>query len=58
LVRLFDPRRDQWSDHFRFEGGYIEGLSAIGRTTVHLLLMNERARVEIREVLWQRGELG
>jgi hypothetical protein len=46
-ARLFDPRHDRWSDHFRvdIDRGIIEGLSAIGRATVKRLTMNGAAQV-------------
>jgi len=49
LTRLFNPRRDDWKDHFTQQGGEITGLSAIGRTTVSLLKMNEHGRSQLRE---------
>jgi len=30
LVRLFDPRRDPWHDHFRLEGSVIQPLTPEG----------------------------
>lgn len=49
LTPLFHPRTDNWEDHFRFEqDGTISGLTAIGRTTVDVLSMNEHARVRLR----------
>lgn len=48
LVRLFHPREQLWKDHFRIEGGYILGLTNVGRTTVFLLEMNAPHRLELR----------
>ena len=48
LTRLFHPRLDNWNEHFTRRGGGITGLSAIGRTTVSLLKMNEDGRLELR----------
>jgi 5-methylcytosine-specific restriction endonuclease McrA len=41
--RLFDPRRDRWSDHFSFMHGYLffVGASAIGRATAEALRFND-----------------
>jgi hypothetical protein len=40
-VRLFHPRQDNWSDHFRvLPDSTIEGLTAIGRVTVETLRLN------------------
>jgi hypothetical protein len=34
FVRLFNPRQQDWSDHFRFSSPAIVGLTAAGRATV------------------------
>ena len=49
-VRLFHPIRQLWSDHFRFNGYQIEGLTAEGRATVEALNLNHARRQRIREV--------
>jgi hypothetical protein len=40
LVRLFHPRSDVWTDHFRMDGARVEGTTPIGRATVDVLAMN------------------
>ena len=50
-VRLFNPRRHKWSKHFRYEGGRLHGLTAIGRTTIVVLAMNDPVTVALREEL-------
>jgi hypothetical protein len=54
-TRLFHPREDTWLEHFRWEGPFIIGASAIGRTTVVTLNMNEEARINRREQLMKVG---
>ena len=49
-VRLFHPTRHLWSEHFRFKGYQIEGLTAVGRATVVALNLNHSRRQRIREV--------
>lgn len=49
LTRLFHPRLDDWAEHFANRDGEIIGLTAVGRTTVHLLRMNEDGRLQLRE---------
>ncbi len=49
-VSLFHPLQQQWSEHFRFKGHEVEGLTAIGRATVVLLDLNHLRRQRIREV--------
>lgn len=49
LTRLFNPRLDNWQEHFKLErSGEIIGLTAIGRTTANLLGMNTAIRVQMR----------
>ena len=48
LTRLFHPRLDDWNEHFTQPRGEATGKSAIGRTTVGLLRMNEDGRRELR----------
>jgi hypothetical protein len=55
IIPLFHPRRDQWSAHFRFDGPFIRGLSAIGRTTIWVLQMNIAERVKLREMILEAG---
>ncbi len=45
---LFNPRCDRWADHFKLRRVVIEGLTPIGRATVHLLAMNDSRRLELR----------
>ena len=49
LTRLFHPRLDDWEDHFIKRDGEIAGRTAIGRTTVNVLRMNEDGRAQLRE---------
>ena len=48
LTRLFNPRTDVWSHHFRIERGRILGLTPVGRTSVEVLQMNRLDRVRLR----------
>lgn len=52
---LFHPRLQVWSEHFRLDGAYIIGLTAIGRATLALLQINRADRVEERQRLQARG---
>ena len=56
IVPLFDPRLNDWTDHFRFRGPAIEGLTPIGRTTIKVLSMNDTRRIERREFLAGRSD--
>ena len=48
-VRLFNPRSDDWSEHFLFEAGEVLGLTPTGRATVRLLNINAPRRVQLRQ---------
>jgi hypothetical protein len=54
-ARLFHPRRHTWSYHFRWDGAALRGRTAIGRTTVRVLKINDRLRVMLREELMADG---
>ena len=45
---VFHPRRQGWSEHFRWEGVYVVGLTPAGRATVALLKMNRPIILAIR----------
>lgn len=49
VVPLFNPRQDEWTEHFLTERGEITGLTPTGRATVRLLNMNAPRRVQLRE---------
>jgi hypothetical protein len=54
-VRLFDPRRDRWGDHFRLDGALIEPISTIGSATTRLLQLNAPERISERRLLQSLG---
>jgi hypothetical protein len=49
MVALFNPRTDHWSDHFRWDGYVIVGLTTIGKATVFALQLNHPRRLLIRQ---------
>jgi hypothetical protein len=55
LTRLFNPRSDAWSDHFRWNGAELVALTAIGRVTVDVLAINLHYRVVFRQTLIDEG---
>ena len=57
MVRLFNPRTDDWAEHFQaaIDSGEIIALTAIGRATVKHLKMNGDAQKTARR---QRARLG
>lgn len=51
-VRLFHPREETWSEHFRLNDEFeLEGLSPTGHATIAALGMNRPAIVSIRKEL-------
>ncbi len=57
VAHLFHPRRDRWAEHFVARGARLEGITSVGRATVHLLQVNDARRVELRFELLALGEL-
>jgi hypothetical protein len=55
LTRLFHPRRHRWDWHFRWDGPVLIGRTAIGRTTIEVLQINNAAAVALRESLIAEG---
>ncbi|MEQ9359841.1 HNH endonuclease [Coleofasciculus chthonoplastes] len=49
-VSLFNPRQDNWSNHFIWsvDGLFIIGLTPVGRTTVTALALNRERVINIR----------
>ncbi len=58
LAPLYNPRTQDWNDHFQLKDGYVIGLTTIGRVTVRLLKMNASSHdVEFRLYLSRFGLL-
>ncbi|HEY9827225.1 MAG TPA: HNH endonuclease signature motif containing protein [Stenomitos sp.] len=55
ITPLFNPRTQVWSEHFQLNSEFIEGLTAIGRTSIFLLKMNEASRLQLRQALASQG---
>ncbi|MBD1893799.1 HNH endonuclease [Coleofasciculus sp. FACHB-129] len=57
-VRLFNPRQDQWNDHFQVDSdsGTLVGKTPIGRVTIACLEINSQAQVTAQQ-LWIRLSL-
>ncbi|MEZ4513539.1 MAG: hypothetical protein R3C62_16855 [Chloroflexota bacterium] len=50
LIPLFNPRLQQWSDHFIWAADklYILGLTAVGKITIEQLRLNRERIIRIR----------
>jgi len=55
LTKLFNPRRHKWQRHFRWDGPYLRGKTAVGRTTILVLAINHPDAVEVREEIIDEG---
>jgi hypothetical protein len=54
MVRLFNPRAQKWTQHFRWsdDGMFIIGKTTCGRATVEALKLNSPKRLTVRR-LWK-----
>lgn len=48
LTALFHPRRQEWEDHFEWQGIYLVGKTGTGRTTIRVLNINSEDQVALR----------
>ncbi len=55
IVPLFDPRRNDWFEHFAWQDALLVGRTAVGRATVMLLAVNHPDYVVLRESLIAEG---
>lgn len=54
-VWLFNPRRQNWARHFRWNGPILVGRTAVGRATVAVLQINLAHRIRHRAQLIAEG---
>jgi hypothetical protein len=55
LTRLFHPRTDVWSRHFAWKGVLLRGKTAVGRTTIAVLDINDPDSIATRHALREEG---
>jgi len=55
LHPLFNPRTDDWDEHFEYDGAVLLGKTGIGRTTIDVLRINLGERVAHRRLLIEIG---
>ena len=55
LIRLFHPRRHRWALHFRWDGPFLVGRTAVGRVTVAVLEVNDPERLWLRNKILADG---
>jgi len=47
-VPLFNPRSQQWNDHFAWQATLLVGLTPTGRATIRVLNINDDERQRVR----------
>jgi hypothetical protein len=52
---LFNPRENDWNEHFEWDGPRLRGKTPIGRATIDVLAINANDRVAFRRELIQEG---
>jgi hypothetical protein len=55
FIRLFNPRTDEWSEHFEFNWAIIHPKTDIGEITSKMLGFNDDFRIAFREYLMLLG---
>ena len=48
VTLLFHPRHHLWQEHFEWQGIYLEGKTAVGRTTIRVLHINSEDQLALR----------
>lgn len=56
LTPLFNPRTQNWDEHFTVRGGEIVPLTTVGRVTELVLKLNLPQRIEVRRLLAKIGD--
>jgi hypothetical protein len=54
-IALYNPRIDNWHEHFKWDGIYLIGLTATGRATIDALDMNRPLKLAIRQAQAKLG---
>jgi hypothetical protein len=55
LIPLFNPRTQQWNDHFVFEDAWLKAKTDIGQITIEILQINHEEQLELRKTLMESG---
>ena len=51
VTSLFHPRSQKWEEHFAWEGVFLVGKTAVGRTTIRVLEINADDQLALRSIL-------
>jgi len=55
VVRLFNPRRDRWAEHFEWDGPRLRAKTEVGLVTIEVLSINDPDVVSLRRALQDEG---
>jgi hypothetical protein len=55
VVPLFHPRRDNWDEHFEWDGPRGAGRTANARATIQALRLNRPDAIAVRQILMREG---
>jgi hypothetical protein len=55
ITRLFNPRMDCWTDHFKYDGPVLTAKTDLARATVVVLAINHPLRITARQSLLVEG---
>lgn len=56
LIPFYNPRKQNWDEHFTFEDARIIGQTPVGRVTVRIFQLNHPKQLEIRRDLMDSGQ--
>jgi len=51
VEQLYHPRRDEWDEHFKWDGPRLTGKTPVGRATIAVLNINAPSRIAFRQQL-------
>ena len=51
IIRLYHPQKDDWDDHFEWQGSRLTGKTPIGQVTIDVLRINHPDAVSTRQIL-------
>ncbi|HYI97516.1 MAG TPA: hypothetical protein VEX68_28520 [Bryobacteraceae bacterium] len=55
VIRLFNPRKDVWADHFFWMGAELSARTAVGQVTIQVLFINDPEVMLLRQTLLEEG---
>lgn len=55
IIALFNPRKEEWTEHFDIQNGEILPKTRIGKATIKLLKLNQPDLLISRQILSQSG---